>query len=121
MSRLLLENSNQALELILSESSLLDYNINISSTQWTTPKAGKEARSQFDVLAQLSNSDLPTRRLLFRKVIKGLDEKDFALIQAENRVKELEAQLDLYKPRKRRKVQISLNSRFVDAKAIREA
>ena len=80
MSRLLLENSNQASEPTLLETPLLDYNTNISSIQWSTPKAGKEARLQFDILAQLSDSNLPTRRLLFRKVIKGLDKKDFALI-----------------------------------------
>ena len=120
MSRLLLENSNKAPELLL-ESSTTEWNTSISSVEWHTPKAGRELRFQFDTLTRLGNNNLPIRRLLFRKVIKGLDKKDFALIQAENRIKELQAQLDLHKPRKHRKVQTSPNSRFVDAKAIRQA
>jgi hypothetical protein len=121
MSRLLLENSNQALPTTPTEALPTNWNADMLLFQWSTPKAGKELRSQVNIITQFGQDDLPTRRLLFRKVIKGFDKKDFALGQAEIRIQQLEAQLEQLKPRKRRKVQTSPNSKFVNAKAIREA
>ena len=86
MSRLLLENSNQALPTTPIEVLVPDWHADISSFQWSTPKASKEVRSQVDIMTRFGHNDLPTRRLLFRKVIKGFDEKNFALGQAEIRI-----------------------------------
>src|SRR5882757_4354760 len=121
MSRLLLENSNQVLPTTPTETLAFDWNADISSFQWNTPKAGKEVHLQVDIMTRFGHDDLPTRRLLFRKVIKGFDEKDFTLGQSEIRIQQLEAKLEQLQPKKRRKVQTSLNSKFVDTKAIKEA
>jgi hypothetical protein len=121
ISRLLLENSNQALPATLAKVLPPNESTNNSSFQWSTPKGSKELRSQVEIMTRFGHNDLLTRRLLFRKAKKGIDEKNFALQQAERRIQELEAKLEQLKPRKRRKVETSLNSRFADAKAIRQA
>ena len=124
MSRLLLENSNKASETTpqdLIKEAGLNWNENISSVAWETPRAARDLRIQVNTISHLGDNDLPTRRQLFRKITKGFDEKDFALGQAELRIKQLEAQLEQAKPRKRRKVQNSLNSKFIDIKAIKES
>jgi hypothetical protein len=59
-----------------------------------------------------------TARVLFRKVAKGLDEKDFVIAQQELRIKQLEAKVVQLEPRKRRKVQLSPNSKFASIRAI---
>ena len=72
-------------------------------------------------MARLGHDDLPTRRLLFRKIIKGFEEKDFALGLAQTQIRQLETRIEQLQPRKRRKVRTSPNSKFADIKAIREA
>ena len=57
----------------------------------------------------------------FRKVIKGIDEKEYELRKAIMKIKELEERLEYLRPKKKRKVQTSPNSRFVTTRAIREA
>ena len=59
--------------------------------------------------------------LLFRKVIKGIDEKEYELGKANMKIKELEERLEHLRPKKKRKVQISPNSKFATIRAIREA
>ena len=76
---------------------------------------------QIRTLASGSHDQLPTQRLLFRKIVKGIDEKDYELGKANMRIKELEERLEQLKPKKRRKVQTSPNSKFVTTRAIREA
>ncbi|TVY27535.1 hypothetical protein LHYA1_G003645 [Lachnellula hyalina] len=93
----------------------------LSLVTWETPKAAKEVRLQVETISRLGNSDLPTQRLLFRKVLKGFDERDYALAQARLQVTQLEARLEQLEPRKRRKVRTSPNSKFVDIQAIKEA
>ena len=90
MSRLLLENSNKASETTsqdLIQEEGLNWNQNISSVAWETPKAARDIRMQVSIMSRLGDDDLPTRRQLFRKITKGFDEKDFALGQAELRIK----------------------------------
>jgi hypothetical protein len=65
-------------------------------------------------LASGSHDQLPTQRLLFRKIVKGIDEKDYELGKANMKIRELEERLEQLKPKKRRKVQTSPNSKFVD-------
>ena len=62
-----------------------------------------------------------TYRVLFRKVTKSLDTKDFVIAQQELRIKQLEARVLQLEPRKRRKVKTSPNSKFIGIKAIRKA
>ncbi|KAF4636748.1 hypothetical protein G7Y89_g1343 [Cudoniella acicularis] len=56
-----------------------------------------------------------------KKIIKGFDEKDYALAQAELQIMQLEARVEQLEPRKRRKVRTSLNSKFAGIRAIKEA
>ena len=42
--------------------------------------------------------------LLFRKVIKGINEKEYELEKANLRIKELEERLEHLRPKKKRKV-----------------
>ncbi len=72
-------------------------------------------------MTRFGHDDLLTRRLLFRKISKGFNEKNFALRQAKVRIQQLEARLDQLQPRKRKRVQTSPNSRFADTRAIRRA
>lgn len=117
MSRLLLENSNNSpqglLQDLIRDTSLFTDHIE-PSILWETPKAAREVRKQVETISQLGDSDLPTQRQLFRKVVKGFDEKDYALAQANLRVTQLEARLEQLEPRKRRAVRTSPNSRFAD-------
>jgi hypothetical protein len=59
--------------------------------------------------------------LLFRKITKGFDEKDSLLAKAQLQIQALEAQLEAARPKRRRKVETSPNSRFADIKAIQRA
>ena len=59
--------------------------------------------------------------MLFRKVIKGINEKEYKLRKVNIRIKELEERLELLRPKKKRKVQTSLNSKFTITRAIKEA
>ena len=61
------------------------------------------------------------QRLLFRKIIKGFEEQESILVDYELRIHSLEVQLEKARPRKRKKVKTSLNSKFIDIKAIYKA
>jgi len=115
ISRLLLENSNndpqQALN-NLSDDLQPSTNYTIPLALCQTPKAAKEIRMQIETISQLGNSNLPTRRRLFKKLTKGFDEKNYALTQANLRITQLEARLEQLEPRKRRRVKTSPNSKL---------
>ena len=66
-------------------------------------------------------NQLLTQRLLFRKIIKGIDKKDYELGKVNIRIRELEERLEQLRLKKRRKVRTSPNSKFVITRAIREA
>jgi 4-hydroxybenzoate polyprenyltransferase len=124
MSRLLLENSNNdsapAPKDLIREEGLV-WNENISAIQWETPRKARDVRLQADIITRLGETDLPTRRQLFKKLAKGWDEKDYALAQAELRIKQLEAKIEGSQPKKRRKVRVSPNSKFASVRAIKVA
>jgi 4-hydroxybenzoate polyprenyltransferase len=124
MSRLLLENSNQIKSTVseaqntpVSTSNWLE-----ESTQvlWSTPRKSKELRDQIQVFNQL-DMDQSTNKLLFRKITKAFDKKDYLLATAKRQVQALERELESLKPRKRMKVRTSPNSKFVNIKAIQQA
>ena len=97
MSCLLLENSNNSSQLafadLIQEEGLI-WSENISAISWETPKKAKDIRSQADILTCLGESDLLTRRQLFKKLTKSFDEKDYALVQVELQIKQLETRLE---------------------------
>jgi hypothetical protein len=124
MSCLLLENSNQATQVttqVIIREPGLDLNQNSSLVTWRTPRRARELREQVEALPQLGETDLPTRRRLFRKITKGFDEKDFTLADAKLRIEQLEAMVKQLEPRKRRAVRTSPNSKFADIQAIIQA
>ena len=53
--------------------------------------------------------------------MKGINEKEYELGKANLRIKELEERLEHLRPKKKRKVQTSLNSKFATIRAIKEA
>ena len=57
---------------------------------------------QIRTLATVSHDQLPTQRLLFRKIVKGIDEKDYELGKANMRIKELEERLEQLRPKKKK-------------------
>jgi hypothetical protein len=124
MSRLLLENSNKSTKQAsktLEEELAPDWSVDTSFIEWETPLKGKDIREQARQIMRLGDADPTTCRVLFRKVAKGLDQKDFVIAQYELRIKQLEARVVQLEPRKRRKVQASPNSKFVGIQAIRQA
>jgi 4-hydroxybenzoate polyprenyltransferase len=124
MSPLLLENSNKSTNPTLpkpQEMPILPPEVSDTSIELRTPKGRKEMYTQIRTLASGSHDQLPVKRLLFRKVIKGMDERDYELGKANMRVKELEARIEQLRPRKRKKVLTSPNSRFATTREIREA
>ena len=83
MNRLLLENSNKQVTRApktLEEELVLDQNVDSSFIYWETPNGGKELREQARQITRLRDANSITYRVLFRKVIKGLDKKDFCII-----------------------------------------
>ena len=124
MSRLLVENSNNdsvpAPEDLIKEERQI-WNENISAIQWETPRKARDVRLQADIITRLGETDLPTRRQLFKNLAKGWDEKYSALAQAELRIKQLETRIEGSQPKKRRKVRVSPNSKFASVRAIKVA
>jgi DDE superfamily endonuclease/Tc5 transposase DNA-binding domain/helix-turn-helix, Psq domain len=124
MSRLLLENSNKSKEMTsevqntpYSASQLL---ADSSQVQWSTPRKSRELRDQIQIFTKL-DTDSFTNKLLFRKITKAFDEKDSLLAMAERRAKQLERQLEAVRPKKRKSVRTSPNSKFVNIEAIQQA
>ena len=58
--------------------------------------------------------------MLFKKVIKGIDKKEYELGKANIRIKELEERLEHLRLKKKRKVQTSPNSKFTIIRTIKE-
>jgi hypothetical protein len=127
MSPLLLENSNKTKE--TSNQSLesatggskSSWNTETSQVIWSTPRMSTELKAQALAFQQLEEHDRPTQRLLFRKILKGFEEQESILADHELRIQSLEAQLEASRPKKRRKVRTSPNSKFADIIAIQRA
>ncbi len=96
MNRLLLENSNKPTEQAtktLEKELGPDWNVEGSFINWETPQRSKDIREQARQITKLGDTDTATCRVLFRKVAKGLDQKDFVIAQHELRIKQLEARV----------------------------
>jgi 4-hydroxybenzoate polyprenyltransferase len=124
MSPLLLENSNMAKKTLsqpsqsLIEKSHIDWNSNALPVIWSTPKKSTELKAQAAEFQKLQNQDHLTQRLLFRKIVKGFEEQESVLANHELKIQSLEVQLEKARPKKRKKVKISPNSKFADIQAI---
>ncbi|KAK4222708.1 hypothetical protein QBC38DRAFT_518634 [Podospora fimiseda] len=128
MSRLLLENSNNTVGL---NEPLYPPQTPVSrlptqvagigqAVQITTPRKKTDLRGHLNNLA-IRRQDLSTRRLLFRKVEKAFDEKDFELARLQQENESLKARLEAARPSKRRKVVTDPNSQFASIEQIHRA
>ncbi|ESZ92092.1 transposase [Sclerotinia borealis F-4128] len=97
------------------------YGSRASAIIWKTPQKASDLRLYASTMIQEKEPDLPTRHLLFHKIIKAFDIKDYNLMESGKRIKQLEYQLDTVIPKKRRKVVTSPYTRFSGIRAIREA
>lgn len=82
-----------------------------------TPKKAKELRA----ILRPSGDPTPTERLLFRRIKKGWDLKDFRLTIQARRIEELEVTVKQLKPSKQRKIVPDPNTTFTDIENIRAA
>ena len=124
MSPLLLENSNITLKQPLGSQGSqirLEWSSEISQVTWSTPKKSTELKSQAREFQRLQDPDLVTQRILFRKITKGFEEHESILASQEVQIQSLKAQLEAARPRKRKRVRTSPNSKFADIRAIRRA
>ena len=82
ISRLLLENSNKPDDITsetLGEVPVPEQNQDSSFGEWWTPQKSEDIQEQARQITGLKTTDLTTTRVLFRKVAKGLDKKDFVI------------------------------------------
>lgn len=126
-SPLLLENNTHAvitadpiLDRAIGSKPIPQWDTTTSIVSWSTPRKAVDLQGQLQLYSQLDQSTT-TQRLLFRKVQKGFEEKDFQLATALRKVEALEAELDSGRARKRKRVQINPNSKFADIEAIYQA
>ncbi|KAK8106695.1 transposase [Apiospora kogelbergensis] len=91
-----------------------------SNSNGSLPTYSIDLQRQLRGFHQLQQTDLPTQRQLFRKIQKGFDEKDYLIMDAELRIQALETKLDLAKPRKRKRVELSPNSKFATIEDIQK-
>lgn len=127
LSPLLLENSNKrkkdaksAHNAFRSPLTTYEWQSDASQIAWSTPRRSQDLKVQVVQFSQLDD-DVPTKRLLFRKITKGFDEKDGLLAEAQLQIQALETQLAAVKPKKRKRVETSPNSRFADIEAVQRA
>ncbi|KAK8118351.1 Short chain dehydrogenase asqE, partial [Apiospora kogelbergensis] len=78
---------------------------------WSTPRKSVEFKEQVR-LANLSEKHTTTQRQLFRKVRKAFDEREVQMATIKRQVEVLQTQIEAVRPKKRKKVDLSPNSRF---------
>ncbi|KAM4054424.1 Tc5 transposase DNA-binding domain-containing protein [Hirsutella rhossiliensis] len=107
LSPLLLENSNRrkknaknVANAFNSHLPTSDWQSDTSQIAWSTPRRSQDLKVQVVQFNQLDD-DVPTKRLLFRKITKGFDEKDGLLAKAQLQIQALETQLAAVKPKKK--------------------
>jgi len=81
------------------------------------PKKARELRQ----ILRPHNNATPTERILFRKVEKAFDQKNFQLALQKRKIEELEATVERLKPSRRRKVVPDPNGVFANINNIRQA
>ena len=83
----------------------------------STPRKVRELRA----ILRPEGTATPTERLLFRKVEKAFNAKDFSLALQQRRIEELEATVERLRPTKRRKVVPDPNTIFSTIEDIHKA
>jgi len=82
-----------------------------------TPRKAREVGAQLKATVGRPTA----QRLLFRKVEKSLDLKDFEITRLRQKIEALEAEVERLKPTKRKKVVLDPNVRFATIADIRKA
>jgi 4-hydroxybenzoate polyprenyltransferase len=121
LSPLLLENSNSKKD-TPPPTQCFNNGPEIDSlhTLFCTPQKSAEIKVQVAKFQMLGQSNPSTQRLLFRKIVKGFEEQESILADHSYKIQSLEVQLEKARPRKRRKVKTSPNSKFADIEQIRK-
>ncbi|KAM5368773.1 hypothetical protein ACJZ2D_009327 [Fusarium nematophilum] len=83
-----------------------------------TPFRGLDVRTAIELVGN-EEEIRSTARLLFRKVGKALDKHVAKIAEQEQEIQLLKAQVDHFRPKKRKKVKPSNNERFINIKALR--
>jgi hypothetical protein len=120
----LLKNSNKTPKQHIrhhQQPETFDWTAEVSLITWTTPRKSVDLRDQLRSAQQLQETDQFTQRQLFKKITKGFDEKDSLLAEVRLRIQALETQLEIARPKKRKKVETSPNSKFADIERIFQA
>jgi len=86
-----------------------------------TPRRAEDLKRALNTMEKDHDINIRTSRLLKRKITKGFDEKDYRVAMLEEENKALKARLEALRPKKRKKVELSPNSKFADIEAIRRA
>ena len=123
MSKLLLENSNkpvleekddeEALVPITPKPRNLDFSEDMTEVVWETPKRSACLQRQLRQFQNLKEPSTITTNLLARKLAKGYDIKDLALAQAQTKIHKLQKEVEILRPKKRKRVLPSPNSKFI--------
>ena len=87
---------------------------------WSTPKKTSDFKDQVQLSNQLAEHST-TQRLLFRKIQKAFDKKNVQLATAQRQIQALKARIETIRPRKRKKVDLSPNSKFANIEDIHQA
>jgi len=128
MSRLLLENSNNIANNGHEQHSPQTPTarltnrptLGVSPVEFTTPRKKTDRRSYLDNMTTRF-SHPSTRRLLFRKLEKIFDEKDYQLAQLRQENEALKVRLEGTTTGRRKRVVPDPNQRFVNIEQIRRA
>jgi len=129
-SSLLLENSNAGKEATVESQNnslppkapfSLPLRARRSLRPLPTPKRAEDLKRALNTMDRDRNSNVRTSRLLKRKITKGFDEKDYQLAVLAEENRSLRAQLEAMKPKKRKRVDLTPNTKFADIEAIRRA
>ena len=99
--------SNTPIEPITTRGARLE-DYGYTSTPISTPKKARELRA----ILRPDGTAISTERILFRKVEKAFDTKDFRLALQQRKIEELEATVERLRPTKRRKVVPDPNTTF---------
>ncbi|KAL8330752.1 hypothetical protein RB593_001634 [Gaeumannomyces tritici] len=127
MNRLLLENSNRNGQRSAIQQSAEDNRakkrsevpFRLSQVGWETPKRSRGLATQISTFKARAPPS-PTTRLFFRKVQKGYEVREFELATAQQKIRQLEAELEAQRPRKRKRVVPDPNQAFVDIRRVAE-
>ena len=87
---------------------------------FVTPTRSQELRGLVTRYVRQKHSS-PTQRILFRKILKGYDQKEVELKMTSQKNRSLEAQIEATRTVTRKKVQLDPNEVFADIEAIRKA